>query len=245
MSQSGNGSPRPLRKDAELNRQRILRAAAEVFTARGLQASLDDVARQAGVGVGTVYRRFPDKEALVEALFEERIGELVGLAEEALAAPDSWEGLAWFLRKAAETLASDRGLRQTLMFAEYGRGRVDRGKAKMQPVITRLVQRAQRDGKLRADLMPTDFPFIEFMLTAAADYGSAVKPGIWLRYLTLILDGLQPSRETVTPLPVDALTPDQMVSVMRGIPGTPPPSARPGGPPAGTPPGPPPAARGR
>jgi AcrR family transcriptional regulator len=222
LLKSGEESPRPLRKDAELNRQRILRAAAEVFTTRGLQASLDDVARQAGVGVGTVYRRFPDKEALVEALFEERIAELVGLAEEALAAPDSWDGLVQFLRRAGTSLASDRGLRQILMFADYGRDRVERGKARMQPVVTALVRRAQRDGKLRADLMPTDFPFIEFMLTSAAEYGAPVKPDIWLRYLTLIIDGLQPSREATTPLPVDALTPDQMLGVMRQIPrGTP------------------------
>jgi AcrR family transcriptional regulator len=218
LPDSGQERPRPLRKDAELNRQRILRAAAQVFTTRGLQASLDDVARQAGVGVGTVYRRFPDKEALVEALFEERIAELVGLAEEALTVPDSWEGLVQFLRRAGTALAGDRGLRQILMFADYGRNRVERGKAQMQPVITRLVQRAQQDGKLRADLMPTDFPFIEFMLTAAAEYAAPVKPDVWLRYLTLIIDGMQPSRETVTPLPVDALTPDQMLGVMRSIP---------------------------
>jgi AcrR family transcriptional regulator len=218
LSDSGEERPRPLRKDAELNRQRILRAAAEVFTTRGLQASLDDVARQAGVGVGTVYRRFPDKEALVEALFEERIAELVGLAEEALAVPDSWEGVVQFLRGAGAALASDRGLRQILMFADYGHNRVERGKAEMQPVITRLVERAQQDGKLRADVRPTDFPFIEFMLTAAAEYAAPVKPDVWLRYLTLIIDGLQPSRETVTPLPLDALTPDQMLGVMRSIP---------------------------
>jgi AcrR family transcriptional regulator len=84
---------RPLRRDAARNRQRILRAAAEVFTEHGLQASLDDVARHAGVGVGTVYRRFPDKEALAEALFEERLAALVGLAEQALAEPDAWVGL--------------------------------------------------------------------------------------------------------------------------------------------------------
>src|ERR1700734_1395336 len=143
MVQPGRCHPvRPLRRDAEQNRQRILRGAAEVFTTRGLQASLDDVARQAGVGVGTVYRRFPDKEALVEALFEERIAELVGLAEEALAVPDSWEGLVQFLRRAGAALAGDRGLRQILMFADYGRNRVERGKARMQPVVTRLVQRA-------------------------------------------------------------------------------------------------------
>src|ERR1700721_3342156 len=95
-------APRPLRRDAERNRQRILRAAAEVFTTRGLQATLDDVARHAGVGVGTVYRRFPDKESLVEALFEERLAAMVALAEKALAEPDSWTGLVSFLSSACD-----------------------------------------------------------------------------------------------------------------------------------------------
>src|SRR5215468_9554997 len=119
-------APRPLRRDAERNRQLILRAASEVFTSRGLQASLDDVAQQAGVGVGTVYRRFPDKEALVEALFEERIQAMKALAE-----PDSWTALVTFLESVCAALATDHGLREILMFASYGRDRVERGKARM------------------------------------------------------------------------------------------------------------------
>src|SRR6516165_7497408 len=103
---------RPLRRDAERNRQRILRAAADVFTERGLQATLDDVAHRAGVGVGTVYRRFPDKEALVEALFAERLEALVGFAEQALADPDPWGGLVSFLERTVAVIAGDRGLRQ-------------------------------------------------------------------------------------------------------------------------------------
>jgi AcrR family transcriptional regulator len=209
---------RPLRSDAERNRQRILRAASEVFTARGLQASLDDVARHAGVGVGTVYRRFPDKESLAEALFEERMEALVGLAEKALTEPDSWEGLVSFLRNACELLATDRGLREILMYATYGRDRVERGKARMQPVVTRLVERAQQDGKLRADLRPTDVLFIEFMLTSAAGYAEQVRPEIWHRYLALITDALRPARDGTTPLPVPALVPDEMLAVMRSIP---------------------------
>jgi AcrR family transcriptional regulator len=209
---------RPLRKDAERNRQRILRAAAEVFTSRGLQATLDDVARQAGVGVGTVYRRFPDKESLAEALFEERIQALVALAEEALAEPDSWAGLVSFLENACELLATDRGLREILMFATYGRDRVERGKARMQPAVTRLVERAQRDGKIRDDLRPTDVLFIEFMLTSAAGYAEHIKPEIWHRYLVLITDALRPARAGTTPLPIPALVPDEMLAVMRSIP---------------------------
>src|SRR5215469_17367419 len=89
--------PRPLRADAERNRRRILRAAAEVFTERGLQATLDDVARRAGVGVGTVYRRFPDKESLVGQLFLNQIEALAGAAEKACEAADPWAGFLSYL----------------------------------------------------------------------------------------------------------------------------------------------------
>jgi AcrR family transcriptional regulator len=91
---SGPGLVRPLRRDAALNRQRILQAASEVFTERGLEVSLDEVARRAGVGVGTVYRRFRTKEDLVEALFVDRIDEVAALAEKATQAADPWSGLA-------------------------------------------------------------------------------------------------------------------------------------------------------
>src|SRR5215207_11651643 len=81
---------RPLRADAERNRARILAAAAEVFAERGLDVSLDDIAAHAGVGVGTVYRRFPDKEALIDALCEDKIDRAVALADDALEIQDPW-----------------------------------------------------------------------------------------------------------------------------------------------------------
>ncbi|HEY5988273.1 MAG TPA: helix-turn-helix domain-containing protein [Streptosporangiaceae bacterium] len=220
-------APRPLRRDAEQNRQRILRAAAEVFTTRGLQASLDDVARHAGVGVGTVYRRYPDKESLAEALFEERIEAIIALAEKALAEPDSWAGLVMFLEGVCTQLATDRGVREILMFATYGRVRIERGRARMKPLVTALVQRAQRDGKLRSDLRPTDVLFIEFMISAAARYAEPVKLEIWRRYLALITDALRPERAGTTPLPEPALRPDEMLVVMRSIPQRPDPAGRP------------------
>jgi AcrR family transcriptional regulator len=219
ISRSASGAcargPRPLRRDAERNRVRILRAAAEVFTARGLQATLDDVAERAGVGVGTVYRRFPDKEALVEALFTERLDRLAGFAEQALADPDPWTGLATFLEQAAAVIAGDRGLRQILMFATYGRDRVARARSCMLPLVVQLVQRAQEAGCVRADLRPTDIPLIEFMLGSAAEYAGQVRPEIWRRYLALILDSLRPNRAATTELPEPALTPDEMVQAMR------------------------------
>jgi len=206
---------RPLRRDAERNRQRILKAASEVFTERGLDVSLDEVARHAGVGVGTVYRRFRTKEELVEALFVNRIEEVAALAEEATRAADPWSGLACFMEQAATILAEDTGLRQMLMFATYGGDRVRYARQRNAPLVTKLVERAQAAGQLRSDLRPTDIPFIVFVLTDAAQFARRVNPDIWRRYLTLILDGLRPGREGVSPLPVPALRPDEFEMTMR------------------------------
>ena len=206
---------RPLRKDAERNRLRILRAAAEVFTEQGLRATLDDVADRAGVGVGTVYRRFPDKEALVEALFTERLDSLVGFAEQALANPDPWAGLVDLLERAAMVMAGDRGLRQMLMYATYGHDRVEQARTRMQPVITKVVERAQAAGVLRADLYPTDVPLMLFMLSASAEYAMCVRPEIWRRYLALMLDALRPDRAGTTELPEPALSPEEVVQAIR------------------------------
>jgi AcrR family transcriptional regulator len=211
-----NAQPtRPLRRDAERNRQRILKAASEVFTERGLEVSLDEVARHAGVGVGTVYRRFPTKEDLVEALFVDRIEEVAALAEEAAKAPDPWSGLACFMEQAAMKLAGDLGLRQLMMFATYGGDKVWYARQRNAPLVTRLVERAQAAGQLRSDLRPTDIPFLLFVLTEAAQFARQVSPEIWRRYLTLVLDGLRPEREGVSPLPVPAMRPDEFEMTMR------------------------------
>jgi len=215
VTPGGGCSERPLRRDAERNRQRILRAAAEVFTQRGLDATLDDVARQAGVGVGTVYRRFPDKESLVAELFADRIDAMVAVAEEALAAPDPWRALVAYLDYAVNTLASDVGLRQLMMFATYGRDQVAYAREQMRPVVSKLVQRAQEAGQLRQDFSATDVPMIAFMLASAAEYASPVQPDLWRRYLALVIDGLRPARDGVSELPVPPLTPDEVEQSMR------------------------------
>jgi len=213
--QSRGGRPgRLLRADAERNRQRILAAAAELFTERGLEPSLDDVARHAGVGVGTVYRRFPDKASLADALFDERIDALVALAEQAQAEPDAWAALVSFLERSAEILVSNRGLRQILMYAAHGHERGVCARDRMRPAIESLVKRAQADGQLRADLGATDIPMIEFMVAAVAEYAWQVRPAVWRRYLALILDSLRPGSAPGRPLPEPGLSPGEMAEVM-------------------------------
>ena len=98
---------KPLRKDAARNRERILEAARDLFRERGLSASLNEIAHHAGVGVGTMYRHFPDKDQLVEGLFEQRIEALVTRMERALVDPDPWRALTSFIRDATEMQAGD------------------------------------------------------------------------------------------------------------------------------------------
>ena len=220
MTENATGAedgPRPLRRDAERNRQRILEAATEVFNERGLDVSLDEIARHAGVGVGTVYRRFRTKEELVEALFMSRLATVAAIAEQALQAADPWAGLVSFMERMTETMADDLGLRQILMFATYGRNLVAIAREHNAPLVERLVERAQAAGQLRSDLRQTDIIFTVFMLTEATELAQAASPGIWRRYLTLILDGMRPAREGVTPLPVAALLPDELEKSMRQV----------------------------
>ena len=206
---------RPLRRDAERNRQRILAAAAGVFSDRGLDATLDEVARAAGVGVGTVYRRFPDKESLVLELFRDRIDNLVTVAEQAYRAADPWQGLVSFMEFSIAAMAADLGLRQMMTFATYGREQVCYAREAMRPVISRLIERAQASGDLRLDLEATDLKLITFMLASVAEYAATVRPDIWRRYLTLLLDGLRPSRDTTSELPVRAPDVADIEGVMR------------------------------
>jgi len=212
-AQDGAGD-RPLRADAERNRQRILAAAAEVLSERGLDATLDEVARAAGVGVGTVYRRFPDKESLIQELFRDRIDAMVRAAEQALTEPDPWQALVSYLDFAISLMASNMGLRQLLMFSTYGKERICYARNQMHPVITKLVERAQASGDLRPDFAGTDVKMIVFMLTSVAEYASASRPDLWRRYLALLIDGLRPARDTVSGLPAPAPTAEDLEAAM-------------------------------
>jgi AcrR family transcriptional regulator len=205
---------RPLRRDAERNRQRILVAAHEAFAEDGLSVTLDEIARRAGVGVGTVYRRFPDKEQLIDALFEDQIGEFVALAEECLTDERPWDGLVRFLEQACAVHACDRGFKEVALSGTHGLERVARARELMFPVVTRLVERAQSDGSLRADLAPTDLPLLQVMLGTLSECTRDIEPEAWRRYLTLVLDGLRTSRDAPTPLPHHALTPEQTQRTM-------------------------------
>ncbi|MFJ5260060.1 TetR/AcrR family transcriptional regulator [Streptomyces sp. NPDC088387] len=189
----------PLRKDAERNRCRILTAAREVFRDYGTGATLDDVARHAELGVGTVYRRFANKEALIDALFEDMVDRVEILTRQGLAAEDPWSGLTQCLIDVCEVQAFDRGLRELMLGTGKGPERRSHVHARVGAAVAELLERAQRQGTLRPDIVPADIPMIQLMVAAISDH--AGRPEHWRRYLALVMDGLRTQPGATSPLP--------------------------------------------
>ena len=189
---------RPLRKDAERNRQLILGAAKTVFAQRGLDASLDDVAKEAGLGVGTVYRRFPNREALIEALFDDMVTSIMRIVDESAALPRAWDGLVHFMTAMLESQGRDKGLRDVMLSQQKTHmancvhpPNDDLIREKVQPVLYGLVQRAQEEGDLREDVTATDFGVLLIAAVGMVEFTAPVAPEAWRRHLAVTLDGLR------------------------------------------------------
>jgi AcrR family transcriptional regulator len=207
-------SERPLRKDAERNRQRILDAARELFAEQGVGVTLNDIAHHAGVGVGTVYRRFPDKAQLIEELFEQQVSALVELMEEAANDPDPWRGLTGFFRRNLELQARDRAFREIIVGTPESAQRLQQIRLRMFPLGAQLVQRAKDAGALRADFEPADIPMMFMMLTAVLDAAREVEPELWRRYLEIFIQGLRADPGPPAALATPALEGEQVPAVM-------------------------------
>ncbi|WAP57790.1 TetR/AcrR family transcriptional regulator [Streptomyces sp. S465] len=205
---------RPLRADAERNRQRLIAAAQELFAHRGLEVTLDDIAHHAGVGVGTAYRRFANREALVEAVFEDQAQRLIAHAEQALTHADPWDGFTQFFQESARHFAANRGLREVILHGTHGRARMAALRERLTPAASALLSRAQEDGRLRDDIEATDFPLLQLMLGVITEHSREVAPELWQRYFGLILDGLRADRTAPTPLPHRALDQDEFDQTM-------------------------------
>ncbi len=197
-------STRPTRADAERNRRRVLDAAARVFAERGAAATLNDVARVAGVGVGTVYRKFPDKEAMLDALFDNKIDALVRLADEAASVENAGTALRGFLLGLMEMRATDRGLDAILM-APGRSARFSQALSRhFAPTVDRLVARAISAGELRPDFIGQEVCLLGFMVGKVADITRSTDPDAWRRYAQLLVDGIRPSAGTqpLSPAPL-------------------------------------------
>ena len=182
---------KPLRKDAERNRRRILDAATELFAERGLAVTLNDIAHHADVGVGTVYRRFPDKQTLVEALFEDRVGEVVAIAERALEEPDALTGLTAFLEGTCRLQADNRALHQLVFSSVSGPDCAAGARERIAPLVAQLVARAQEQGTVRKDVGVFDVGVMRNTLGMFIDQTGEAGAEVWPRLLALMLDALR------------------------------------------------------
>ncbi|WP_168220772.1 TetR/AcrR family transcriptional regulator [Streptomyces sp. RFCAC02] len=191
---------RPPRRDAERNRRRVLAAGREVFAERGLAATLNDVAHHAGVGVGTVYRKFPDKQALAEAVFTEELDEIAAAARAALAAGDAFTALAGFLTHALERAARNRGLRELMRHGTLDGTRPARAREEIAAHCRTLLARSRAQGTLREGVTENDMAPIAAMIDAVMALPGDAPSGTWRRYLTIVLDGLR-ARPGQPPLP--------------------------------------------
>ncbi|TDW23938.1 TetR/AcrR family transcriptional regulator [Kribbella kalugense] len=186
------------RRDSVRNRERLVTSAREVFAEHGFGATLDDIARHAGLGTGTAYRHFPNKHAIAAEVLRDATEQIVVDAEEALAIEDPWDGLVQFFQRTASRQATDRGLYETLT----GQGDDDE-QARIWPRIvasvTELFERGQRAGAIREDAAPQDVAAVFAMLGPAFAMSRTIDPELWRRYLALMLDALRPGHP---PLPV-------------------------------------------
>jgi len=183
---------RRLRADAARNRAKVLEAARAAFAEHGGEAQMEDVARRAGVGVGTVYRHFPTKQALAEALIEERFDHTLAFVRELVERePDPWRALVRCFEHCAARQARDRAWAGALVQMAGGTmGPREHQLRELLALEEQLLVRARAAGVVREDLVAADMPALFCALASVVQAGGDG----WRRYLELLLDGLRPAR---------------------------------------------------
>jgi AcrR family transcriptional regulator len=200
-----------LRVDAERNRQRVVAAARDAFAEHGIEVPMEEIARRAGVGVGTLYRRYPTRGDLIAAAFEEKMSAYAEAARQALADPDPWHGFRVYVERICAMQAGDRGFTTvlTLTFPTAKQFEADRDRAFAD--FATLVERAKATGSLRADFVTEDLPMFLManagVLSATAD----AAPDVWRRLVGYLIQAC--AAPAARPLP-DPPPPRQMYRAM-------------------------------
>jgi AcrR family transcriptional regulator len=207
------GTGRPLRADAERNRRLVLETAGRMLAERGTAVTLNEVAREAGVGVGTVYRRFPDLQALIDTLHGERFSAFLQLAADATRQDDPGRALRHYLLAAASRRAEDPALEVIIEHASLERPENAKMADELDRRVDGLVERAVAAGAVRADFTSSDAYNVLYMLGTVSDRTEQIAPGNWRRYAEVLLTGfgLQAGLAERT----EAMTEEQMRQAVR------------------------------
>ena len=198
---------RPMRRDARQNRQRLLDAAAAVFADRGLEAGVEEIARVAGVGIGTLYRRFPTKDALICALVHDVMSTILRLARDSADCPDG-TGLENFLEAASAYQAAHRGIQPRLWSVSAELDSV----VEIRGLVDAMLTDAKRHGRVRADLTSTDLALILWSIRGVIETTRDSAPGAWRRHLDILIAGLRPAAQPLAHQPLSQHEVDQVIA---------------------------------
>ncbi|MDJ0324952.1 TetR/AcrR family transcriptional regulator [Cryobacterium sp. PH31-AA6] len=187
--QTQQDGAQPRRRDARQNRERLLLEARALIAVHGVDASLEEIARRADVGVATLYRNFPTRDDLIRALHEIALAELATVKDEITAAPTAWEGIVVYTERVAEWLVADPALPAILKRMETIDPTLGKGK-EFKTAIASLVAQAKRDGTLRQDVDAVDLAVLVTMVGSLGTLGGGYT-GQWRRQLSIVLDGLR------------------------------------------------------
>jgi AcrR family transcriptional regulator len=186
------------RSDARRNRERLVAAARDLFAKQGVHVSVEEITHHAGVGMGTLYRHFPTKGELVDAVLEDAFDEMLALAEQAAGEEDAWAGFTGFLQRALELRVQNRGVKDLVASPEHGARHAEM-RRRIRPLMRRMIERAQEQGTLRADFTLDDLSAVFWSVARVIEMTEDVSRTSWRRFLGFLLDGLRAS--AATPLP--------------------------------------------
>jgi AcrR family transcriptional regulator len=204
---------RPLRRDAQERRDKLVAAAQREFAAHGVDASLEKIARDAGVAIGTLYRHFPTRLDLLMAAFRPRLEEFLEGADKALAMDDPWDGFVSYLENLFAVQAGDRGFNDFLSRRFTDNAETELIHDRMCAQIEEVLARAQDADAARPDITQADIVNLIWSNGRIIDATSTTAPNAWRRYLHLMLDAYRAERAHAIPEPpmTDAQLYDAMV----------------------------------
>lgn len=198
----GDVTEKTLRSDARRNLELILQAAGEAFAEGGLEVGVADIARRAGVGTATIFRRFPTKDDLVAAVFETKLQEMSALVEEVTQLEPGMDALRAFFERAVQFQIRDRGFMENVgkrAFADDPRMRA--ATDQLFATLDRIVDSAKAAGELREDVQAADLPVLMHAVCSGAAFTETTGEDLWRRYLDIVLDGLRPQSASTLSCP--------------------------------------------